>query len=189
MNRIAGPLLATLLLVPPIAWAADAGPASTVRNFYTWDIAHAHASSDRTGIKDFVSAELVCLMQTHVSYHDAMRVGYPDIKPALVEFDYFSGFTGTPTRFSVKKSHVSGDTATVTVRLFADETGYRDPKGIVDTLFLRRHHGRWLITDVQFPPPERRRLLDLLYKDMSDNDPKMGWEASRVAKCRPAFRR
>ena len=184
MQSIARIVLAFLMLAPHLARAGHPGPESAVRAFYQWDIAHAHASSDRSAFKRFVSAELVCLVKAHARYLRAHGQTYPDLKPALAEFDYFSGFPGTPTRFTLKKSKVAGESAWVEVQLFRDEPGYRDPEGLNATVQLSKAGRDWIITDVSFShriPLDR--LTAALYADMAP-DRDMRWDERETAVCR-----
>jgi len=186
MQKFLCTILISLLFAQYVC-AASIGPADTVSAFYAWDLKHSHSSSDRIGIKRFISAELACLQRNHERYLRAFGNAFAE-KPALVEFDFYSGYVRTPERFKVIGSRTSGDRAEVQVRLFLDEDSAERPEGMLSTVDLQRYNGRWVITDVRYSYKMRMfkeaRLRAVLYEDMSRDEPKMRWKASRLDQCR-----
>ncbi len=185
MRSVLGTIFALSLLMPP-AMAGSPDPAATVRAFYTWDIAHSHAKSDRSGIKQFITAELACLEALHIDYLRAFGEVLPEDKPALAEFDLYSGFVRKPSRFTVETSTVRDTTATVQVRLFLeDDDGHG---GMLDTVHLRLFKADWFIADVSYPYKmnffKEARMRAILYEDMARVFPKMNWRLRRVNACR-----
>jgi hypothetical protein len=187
MQKFLCPLLLSLFFTQP-ACAASADPADTVSAFYKWDIAHSHSAADRSGIKHFITAELACLHKAHERYLRAFAQALPELKPTLVEFDFYSGFVRTPSRFEVIKSRTSGDKAAVQVRLFVAEDGVESNEGALNTVDLRRYQGRWVISDVRYSFKmnmfKESRLLAVLYEDMSHNEPQVDWKVSQLDQCR-----
>lgn len=176
-----------MLFAQPV-FAAGPTPADTVSGFYAWDIAHSHGGSDRSGIKHFITAELACLQKTHNRYLRAFADAFPELKPALVEFDFYSGYVSPPDRFKVVESRTSGDKATVQVRLFRDELSDERPEGMLTTVDLLRYRRKWVISDVRYSYKMRMfkesRLRAVLYEDMSRDEPEMNWKVSQLDKCR-----
>jgi len=187
MQKFLCALLVSILFAQRVC-AASPDPADTVSAFYAWNIKRSHSASNRGEINRFITAELACLHKAHERYLRAFADAFPELKPALVEFDFYSGYVSPPDRFKVVESRTLGDRAAVQVRLYRDELSDEKSEGMLSTIDLRRYKGRWVISDVRYSFKMRMfkesRLRAVFYEDMSHDEPEVDWKVSELDECR-----
>lgn len=150
---------ASLCLALPAA-AALSGPEEAVSAFYRWALAHPAtglpSAKQRVPLAGVLSPKLVQLLKDASDMQSRCMVAVAgDEKPLLIEGDVFVGNHEGASEVAYGALFREGEVATFEARLMYVDR--RFPKAHThravawkDSVELRRHEGRWRVSDIRF---------------------------------------
>ncbi|MCD6027745.1 MAG: hypothetical protein K0R08_2264 [Solimicrobium sp.] len=128
--------------------------------------------------RQFLSPELICLLDRARIYRDRFTKKFPTDKPPFIEGDMFTSVFEGANRYTQKSVKLIGDNAIVQLRFYHDQGMKIDGKGWQDSVLLRQKNNQWRIADIKYDGKFdfgnsgslRQNLLEELAKDNLELD-------------------
>lgn len=166
---------------------------SLVKQFYDWRM-----KTPLTGLPDekqlkmakqFLSSELICLLNVARDYRNRFIKKYPDDKPPFIEGDLFTSMFEGANRYTLNPIHVMGVQASAQLHFYHDQGTHLDQQGWSDTVLLQRKKRQWRITDIQyggqFEFGNSGSLRQNLLNELSQENKELQWSGkAHIAMCR-----
>jgi hypothetical protein len=172
---------------------ADQRPEAVVEQFYNWRFKAAFTgvpkAPEMKKAKQFLSSELVCLLNAARTYQERFAKKFPDDKPPFIEGDMFTSLFEGANRYTLEPIHVMKTAATAQLHFYHDQGETVDKKGWNDKVVLQKKNNEWRISDIQYggqfefgnSGSLRQNLLDELSKD----SPELHWKGrAQLKSCR-----
>ena len=102
-------------------------------------------------VKPYLYSSLQAKVEKALALHEKFVKRFPDEKPGMVEFDYFSGFSVTPKKFELQQVRTWGDNVVIELRLSWEDNDYAPNWQQSVWIHWRREKGKMLVSEIKWP--------------------------------------
>ncbi|WP_018608407.1 DUF3828 domain-containing protein [Uliginosibacterium gangwonense] len=176
-------LALTLSVLAAVPAMAARGPADVVSAFYQLRVEKGNKGAP-TGMEladysTYLAPELVCRLGASLRYTDQLGKAVPDAKLPFTDRDLYSNQTEGPKRFKLGAAEVGGQSGSIRVHLFRDET---DNATWEDTVHVRMQRRHWVIQDIEYGDGSGS-LIKTLDATLAHPDAASHWDSRELEAC------
>lgn len=176
-------LALTLSVLAAVPAMAARGPADAVSAFYQLRVEKGNKGAP-TGMEladysNYLAPELVCRLGASLRYTDQLSKAAPDAKLPFTDQDLYSHQSESPKRFKLGAAELGGQSGSIRVHLFRDES---DSTGWEDTVHVRMQRRHWVIQDIEYGDGSGS-LIKTLDATLSHPDAASHWDTRELEAC------
>ncbi len=116
-------------------------------------------------VKPYLHSSLLAKVEKALSLDEKFGKRFPDEKPEMTEFDYFSGFPTTPKKFEIQQVRTWGDNVVIELRLKWEDNDYAPNWRQNIFVHWRREKGKMLLSEIKWPGENIENLLNSTIAD------------------------
>lgn len=176
-------LALTLSVLAAVPAMAARGPADAVSAFYQLRVEKGNkgvpTGMELADYSNYLAPELVCRLGASLRYTDQLSKAAPDAKLPFTDHDLYSHQSEGPKRFKLGAAEIGGQSGSIRVHLFRDES---DSTGWEDTVRVRMQRRHWVIQDIEYGDGSGS-LIKTLDATLSHPDAASHWDTRELEAC------